>query len=305
VEPDDLTAEVRLQTVADALAAARHALQASGIPEVSLEARVLLGHVLGQSRAWLAAYSDAQLSVSDAGIFLALVARRCRREPSAYLTGEKHWLDLVVEVNRNVLIPRPETEQLAELAVAQGLRIGPQQPQSRVLADIGTGSGILAIAMARGCPEARVYGIDSSPGALRTARRNAQRYGLANVQLVAGDLLDSLPEQADLIVANLPYIPTGELATLEPELAYEPRGALDGGADGLEVIRVFLSQLRGHIAPGAGILLECGNRQADAIARLIIERFPGAEVSIRKDFAGIDRFVVASTDPIKPKTVEG
>lgn len=285
------------QNVSEALTSARRILLANDISQPGLEARVLLCHVLGKPVAWLLAHPEAPLAASDATRFLALLERRSLHEPTAYLTGEKHWLDLLIEVNRNVLIPRPETELLAELAIKIGLAIEPQRSERAVIADIGTGSGVLAIAMARGCSDARVYGIDSSPGALRTAHRNVRRHGLTNAQLLDGDLLSPLPERADVVVANLPYIPTGDLNALEPELAFEPREALDGGPDGLDAIRALILRVGDHLVPGAWILLECGIHQAAPIKALLKKAFKDAEVFIRRDYADIDRFVVAHTNP--------
>jgi release factor glutamine methyltransferase len=281
------------QTVGTASLAARSALAAHSVPEPSLEASVLLGHVLDRPRAWLLAHPDCTLSRADSTRFQALVERRCRREPSAYITGEKHWLDLVLNVNRNVLIPRPETELLAAEAIACTAELAAAKRAPVVVADIGTGRGALAIAVARSCPDARVYATDVSHGALRLARANAARWHVAGIRFLRGNLLQALPEPPDIVVANLPYVPSGELAGLEPELAFEPVGALDGGPVGLHVVRALLAQARGLLCQGAALLLECGAGQAGAISSAIATNWPGSRVRVSRDYAGIERVVIA------------
>jgi release factor glutamine methyltransferase len=234
-------------SIVEALSSARLRLESHGVAESGLEAAVLLAHVLGRSRTWLLAHPEQQVDPADHYRFLAYCERRCRREPSAYIVGLKHWLDLEISVNRNVLIPRPETELLAAEAIAVAGMIAKSVARP-VVVDAGTGSGALAIAVARGCPSAAVYGVDTSAGALRMAKANAEHYQQHAICFMHGDLLSPLSGPPDFVVANLPYIPTAEIETLEPELAYEPRAALDGGPDGLDVIR----SLPSSIPPGRG-----------------------------------------------------
>lgn len=273
-----------------ALGAAYKVLVEAGVPEVRLEAQLLLAHVLGVSRAFVLTHRHDTLPAVPHAMFRAYVGRRARREPFAYVVGRRAWLDLDLEVDRNVLIPRRETEQLAQTAIdvcrrAASIRAHP------VIVDVGTGSGALAIAVARGCEVARVYATDSSAGALRVAGRNAARHAPGRVEILHGDLLEGVRERADLVVANLPYIPAGEIAALEPELAYEPRAALDGGADGLDAIRALFAQLPAHLADGAVVLLECGHDQARRVAALACAALPGARAEVRRDLAGVERFV--------------
>jgi release factor glutamine methyltransferase len=277
------------------IAAATARLSASGVEGPRREAQLLLAHVLGQDSAHILAHGSATLSRVDAAVFRALVQRRARREPFAYLSGERAWLDIMLEVDRNVLIPRPETELLAQAAIVEAERLsqeGMLGAVSPVVVDVGTGSGAIAIAVARGCPAATVYGTDASPGALRMASYNGARLARGGVHLLSCNLLDALPIGAHIVVANLPYIPTGDLADLAPELAYEPRSALDGGPDGLVAIRALFAQASAHLVPhNARLLLECGHDQAERVALLAAGRWPEARIDVQADLAGIRRFV--------------
>lgn len=254
---------------------------------------MLLGHVLDRSRGWLLAHPLHIPDDLERALFAALVARRARREPHAYLVGSTEWLDFALIVDRHVLIPRPETEILAKAAQAElRARTAAADPTHLpVSADIGTGSGALAIAIARGVAGVSIYATDSSAAALRVARRNAALLGVPGIAFLECDLLAGLPLPTDLVVANLPYIPTGDLAALEPELGYEPRAALDGGADGLEAIAALLLRAPKHLAAGATLLLECGHDQAGRIIALARSVWPQVSGSSFADLAGIARFV--------------
>jgi release factor glutamine methyltransferase len=279
-------------TVSEALARGKRDLVASAIAEPGLEAAILLGHALGgRTRAWLLSHGEATLDRCTASCFVALIARRCLHEPSAYLVGEKHWLDMVVAVNRNVLIPRPETELLAldAITIARGLLTSGGARQ--IITDIGTGSGAIALALARALPEATILAADSSPGALRIARANADRLDVGNVTLIEGSLLASLPDQINLLVANMPYVPTSDLPALDLEISYEPRSALDGGNDGLDIIRALLKDARTRIARGGWLLLEHGMDQANRLVRETRNVWPDAIVQSRQDLSGRDRFL--------------
>ena len=255
---------------------------------------MLLGHVLDRDRGWLLAHPLHIPDDLERALFAALLVRRARREPHAYLVGCREWMDFTLIVDRNVLIPRPETETLAEAALAElcprasGAGDATRPP---VAVDVGTGSGALAIAMARGVAGVSIYATDSSATALKVARRNASLLGVPTIAFVECDLLAGLPLPADLVVANLPYIPTADLAALEPELGYEPRAALDGGADGLEAIAALLRQAPKHLAPGATLLLECGHDQAVHVIALARSVWPEVADSSFADLAGIARFV--------------
>jgi release factor glutamine methyltransferase len=264
-------------SVRDALAGSSEALAAAGVDTSRLDAEVLLAEVTGWDRARLAAEPEAGVPAAAARRFGEMVRRRLRREPVAYILGRKGFRSIELAVDRRVLIPRPETELLVELA----LELGPRR-----LLDVGTGSGAIALAIADELPECEVVATDTSPGALEVARANAARLGLADrVELIEG----TLPSGAgvfDLIVANLPYVAETEWSALEPEVTqWEPREALLAGPDGLDAIRALIPSVA---APALG--LEVGDGQADAVADLM--RGAGFEaVETRADPAGIPRVV--------------
>lgn len=281
-------------TIAAQLRAAAAALGAADVEPARLEAQLLLAHVLERGRSWLLSHPEGHLDRDQAQRFATLLARRVRREPLAYLTGERDWRDLTLQVDRHVLIPRPETEQLAELAIAEVRSRLPRRAgsgEAPVAVDVGTGSGAIAIAIARACPAARVFATDTSAPALHIAKYNVERLAPGRVTLLAGNLIAPLAEAADVVVANLPYIPSDAIAGLAPELSYEPRSALDGGADGLDAIRALIEQIQGRGMPGAAVLLEVGHDQAPSVVRLVRQTWPGAHAEIVRDLAGIDRFV--------------
>lgn len=287
-----------------ALRAATDALRAVGIEEPRLDAEILLAEATGSDRAALAA--GAALEPAAARRFGELVRRRLRREPVAYIVGRKGFRRLELEVDRRVLVPRPETELLVELA----LELRP----ARVL-DIGTGSGAIALAVADELPEAEVVATDTSPGALEVARANAERLGLAKrVRFLAGTLPagdaaggDAAEAGFDLVLANLPYIAERDWPTLQPEVAkWEPKEALLAGPDGLDAYRALfappgcllsgMAERKTTTVAGTGqktttVAVEVGEGQAPAVAELV--RGAGwNEVETRRDLAGIERAVV-------------
>ena len=275
-----------LQRVDQALAWARDQWRATAGAE-PLDADVLLAHVLDLPRAALLAHPDAPLSPEHAAQFAALVQRRAGGTPVAYLTGRHPFYDREFLVTPDVLIPRPETEHLIEAALAWARGRGPLR-----IADVGTGSGAIAVTLAAHLPQARVHAIDRSAAALAVAQQNAGRAGVAErVTFHQGDLLDPLlaaGQTLDLIAANLPYIPTAELAALDVA-RHEPALALDGGPDGLDAIRRLLAQAPRALAPGGLMLLEIGAGQGRRAAPLAAERFPGAAIAVLSDYAGHDR----------------
>lgn len=268
-------------TVGEALEAARDALAAAGVDAPRLDAELLLEEATGLSRAALAASPDAPVDPPSARAFAELVRRRLRREPVAYILGRRGFRHIELAVDRRVLIPRPETELLVELA----LELEPE----RVL-DVGTGSGAIALAVADELPQARVLATDLYPEALDVARANAECLGLAaRVELVPG----SLPREGafDLLLANLPYVSAREWLELEPELReYEPRGALVPGPTGLEAFESLLGELSVSAVSVAAIGLEVGEGQATLVAELV-RRAGFDRVEVRPDLAGIDRLV--------------
>jgi len=201
-----------------------------------------------------------------------------------------------MEVSPAAPIPRPETELLVDEALAQARRLRPTRPQPHIV-DVGTGCGAIALAVAMRLPAARVTAIDTSQAALDLARRNAERLGLSGpVRFALGDLLSPLDEGADIIVANLPYVPSGEWEGLAPEIrSYEPRAALDGGPDGLRLIARLLSEAPAHLRSPGALVLEIGDDQGAAVTALARKAFPAAAIAVKKDLASLDRAVVVET----------
>lgn len=277
-------------TVRDAVAWATRLLASRQCDTPRLDAEVLLGFVLGVARARLHAHWSDALDAAATARYADAVRRRARHEPVAYIIGVRAFYDLDLEVTPDVLIPRPETEHLLEDALTWALA----QAHRRIRAlDVGTGSGALAVGLARHLPHAQVWAVDRSLAALRVARRNLARYGLEQrVTLVCSDLLASLVGPFDLVVANLPYIPCADLDHLAPDIVnYEPRSALDGGQDGLDLIRRLLDEVPRRLSENSLLLLEIESRQGEAVKRLAEELFPNAEITLLRDYAGLDRVV--------------
>ena len=251
---------------------------------------MLLGHVLGLTRAQIHARLDRRLDAAELDSYHELVERRRQHEPMAYIIGHKEFYGLGFYVDRRVLIPRPETELLVE----KGLEVGRAASHPLTIADVGTGSGAVAISLAVHLPQAIIYALDASPDALEVAALNRRRHSVERrVHLFQGDLLSPLPEPVDLIVANLPYVSRTEWEQLPRTItAYEPRSALDGGPDGLEAIRRLLARARFHLRPRATILLEIGATQGTVVTDLARHHFSTATVEVVQDYAGLDRMVV-------------
>jgi release factor glutamine methyltransferase len=268
-------------TVAEALTASTDALAAAGVDSPRLDAEILLAEATGRGRAQLVAAPEAPVDAPAARAFGEMVRRRVRREPVAYILGRRGFRRIELGVDRRVLIPRPETEMLVELAV----ELAP-----RSVIDVGTGSGAVALAIADEQPQVAVVATDTSLDALVVAQANAARMGVGDRVRFE---LTSLPTDlaVDLLVANLPYVPAGDLAGLEPEITeYEPVGALSPGPTGLEAIDALLSELVTAAVRPKAIGLEVGIGQAATVADLV--RRAGYErIEIRPDLAGIDRVV--------------
>ena len=300
-------------TVGLALVAATRRLKGAGVDTPKLDGEVLLAHVLCCTRTQLYTHPERLLTQPERERFEELVERRFSREPVAYLVGEKAFYGLDLIVDRRVLIPRPETELLVDLVldlVAQADRIheqtrggngngqGPVGPSAPILvADIGTGSGALGLAIAANSTSTQIYAVDLLDGALEVARANAIRYHLSDrVSFLQGDLLGPLPEPVDVIVANLPYVALDEWPTLAPDIVqFEPPVALTGGADGLAVIRRLLEQAPAMLRPQGVVLLEIGASQGTAVAALAGRHFPGAFVEVVSDYGYHDRIVRVQT----------
>ncbi|MGQ9711316.1 MAG: peptide chain release factor N(5)-glutamine methyltransferase [Desulfotomaculales bacterium] len=276
--------------VRDALVRAQAALRAAGSTSPVLDAEVLLAHVLDTDRAALYAAPERELTQGQVARYRELVAQRLDGVPVAYLTGRKEFMGLDFQVNPAVLIPRPETELMVEraLALLQDL------PRPLVV-DVGTGSGAVAVSIARHHPGAVVYAVDIAAAALEVAGANARRHGVTErVLCLEGDLLGPLPpgvaRQVDLICANLPYVPSPDLPHLPRDVRHEPRLALDGGLDGLGVYRRLVPQAARFLRPGGHLLMEIDPRQAREALSLVPA--PDWDVFIERDLSGKERLVV-------------
>jgi release factor glutamine methyltransferase len=286
------------QTIGEALRLATAALRASGATDTpELDAQVLLAHVSAAARATLLAYPERELPQAQAARFAELVARRLNSEPVAYLTGHREFMGLDFLTDQRALIPRPETELLVEAAL-RDIRERLDAPISAppIVADIGTGSGAIALALAVHEPRLpRVYATDISPDALALAATNADRLGVAErVTLLHGDLLDPLPEQVDILIANLPDVAPREAGGMPPDVRlYEPSLALYGDEDGLGHLRRLFAQTPAHLRAGGSLYLEFGFDQRAAVEALARATLPGAALRIGTDYAGWDRYIMA------------
>jgi release factor glutamine methyltransferase len=255
----------------------------------ALDADLLLCEALGIERAALLAHLDDAMPELGRARFEAWLARAADGEPIAYLLGVRGFYDREFAVTPAVLIPRPETELLLEQALAWA-----ETRPVRLAADIGTGSGALAVTFAAHAPETAVVAVDLSAEALAVARGNAERHSVAaRVTFVQGDLLEPLIARGlrpDLVMANLPYIPAADLPSLAVT-RYEPRLALDGGPDGLDLIRRLLEQAATACVPGALLMLEIGAGQGEAVLAAARHRLPVREATVLRDHAGHDRVV--------------
>jgi release factor glutamine methyltransferase len=303
-------------TIGEHVTAARARLVAAGIEpiEAALDADVLARHALGR---WergqlLAALRDAA-PADFAAAYEPLVARRGRREPTAYIIGYREFWNLDIAVTRDTLVPRPETELLVEdtlLRLSEDVDphvegpgapgAGPRPAGSVRIADVCTGTGCLSVALARWLPNAAVVATDASDAALAVARRNLVTHGVeSRVTCVRTDLLEGVDGPFDAIVSNPPYVPAAAIDGLAPEVReFEPRAALDGGPDGLDLVRRLVPLAAERLAAGGWFLMEFGHGQAAAV-RAIIDSEPRLRLdAVHDDLAGIPRVVIARREPI-------
>jgi release factor glutamine methyltransferase len=300
-EPSDATPAVPVSPPATwgaALRGATDALAQAGITQTpDLDASVLLAYVVGASRVILLAYPERPLATDQVGAYGALIARRERGEPVAYLTGHREFMGLNFLTDARALIPRPETELLVEAALAD-LRSRLARGQAPRVADIGTGSGAIAIALAALEPRLpSIYATDLSAEALSLAGENARLLGVAeSVVLLEGDLLAPLPEPVDLLLANLPYISPRDAPRLPPDVRqYEPALALYSASDGLEHLRRFLVSAPVALRPGGTLYLELGYDQRTPVEALARTHFRDAELRVLADYAGWDRVLIVQS----------
>ncbi len=297
-------------------------LRDAHVPSHTLAAELLLLHVLGRDRAWIYAHPEEEISAENAQRFFGLISRRAAGEPTQHLTGKQEFWDLEFEVNRDVLIPRPETEHVIEVALdrlaVREIRAGrpPKNDGAGLqIADIGTGSGCLAIVLAKELPAATIFATDISPAALAVARRNAARHGVANrFHFIESSLLEGLsvgpryilplqnntttaPDRQsplfDLIVSNPPYIGRREAPTLMREVRdHEPEIALYGGEEGYELYAGLVAQSASHLKPGGILVLELGHNSLPAVQPLL-DAPTWTNIAVTNDLAGIPRVIAA------------
>ncbi|MBZ5526396.1 MAG: peptide chain release factor N(5)-glutamine methyltransferase [Acidobacteriia bacterium] len=302
-------------------------LREAHTPSFTLAAELLLLHVIGRDRAWLYAHPEDELFPEDAARYRQLLARRAAGEPTQHLTGKQEFWGLEFEVTPDVLIPRPETEHLIEIALdrlaVRELRAGRQQKtqgEGLRIADVGTGSGCIAIALAHELPAATIFATDTSPAALAVARRNAQHHNVSDrIHFIECNLLDALPVGArhavprtavgavplqpsgashespllDLIVSNPPYIGQREAASLPREVRdHEPASALFGGEEGYELCAALVTEAAARLAPGGLLVLELGHDSLPAV-RPLFDTPAWTSVAVTNDLAGIPRVIAA------------
>jgi release factor glutamine methyltransferase len=273
-------------TVGALLCEAGERLRAAGVEEPRVEARLLLGHVLGRKPLALPLEAHRPVGAEEAARFRALVSRRVGRAPAAYLTGTRGFWTLDLLVTPDVLIPRPDTETVVAAAIDHA---GDRAAVRRVL-DLGTGSGAILLALLAECPNAWGVGLDRSPAALAVARGNAAAAGLSSrAAFVCGDWAEAVTGPFDIVASNPPYVATATIATLDPEVAaHEPRAALDGGADGLRCYRAIIPALGRLLAPSGIAVLELGAGQAESVAAIAATEGL-RRLEIRQDLGGVPR----------------
>jgi release factor glutamine methyltransferase len=279
-----------MKTVLDVITATTDYLRKSGVESPRLNIEHLLAHVMGKRRMDLYLEFDRPLGERELGPLRDLVRRRAQREPLQHLLGTVEFLGLTLKSDARALIPRPETEQLCEMLAAQAGAPECIWKAGRIV-DVGTGSGCIALALAAKLPDAQVTGLDASDDALALARENAALTGLdARVTFAKSNLLSAMEGPLDLIVANLPYIPAAELAALQPEVQRDPRTALDGGVDGLDIIRRLLPEAAAKLRTGGVLAMEVGLDQTSILAaEFSAHSFTGAKIV--KDHQGRERFI--------------
>lgn len=299
-----------MSTIRDVLRAAMAQLDAARVDAPATTARLLLSQVTQQSKEWLIAHGDESLSADQQQQFQSLLARVISHEPLFYVLGHREFYGLDLLIDKRVLIPRPETEMLVELALTELRNSQFKILNSKFLiVDVGTGSGAVPIAIAKHAPDATLIATDISKDALDVARMNAERHGVADrIAFVQADLLEGIYAVPVVITANLPYVTREEIDGLPPEIQdHEPRVALDGGEDGLDLVRRLLQQIAvmtdsptpGPSPMGRGVraaFLEFGASQGDAVLKAAREILPHARSEIKKDLSQLDRVLAIRFD---------
>jgi release factor glutamine methyltransferase len=293
-----------LMNVRSALKQGLAQLREAHVPSFTLAAELLLLHVLGRDRTWIYAHPEQEIPAADAARFLALIARRAAGEPTQHLTGKQEFWGLEFEVSPEVLIPRPETEHVIEVALdrlaVRELRAGRKPTltgEGLQIADIGTGSGCIAVALAKELPGSTIFATDISSPALAVSRRNAARHSVTRqVQFLEGNLLDMVATQFDLIASNPPYVGRREAGALMREVRdHEPEIALYGGEEGYEFYAELIAQAAAHLKPGGLLILELSHNSLAAVQPLL-DAPTWTNVGVTNDLAGIPRVLAAQRD---------
>ena len=276
--------------VKETLNVASEELMKIGSLDARLEAEVLLRHVLKIDRATMFRDLDEDVSIEDSGNIASLVKRRTQREPLAYITGAKEFYGLPFVVSEDVLIPRQETELLVDTAIGQAKSLDKSEIS---IVDVGTGSGAIAVSLALNIPTSSVIAVDISESALTIADDNRRAHGLySRVKLRRGSLLEPIVEKIDILVSNPPYIRSDKLTSLQEEVLQEPMVALDGGYDGLELIKKLLFQAVDKMSNPGVILFEIDSDQAAEAVKLSQQYFPSAITTVLKDLSNNERAVL-------------
>jgi release factor glutamine methyltransferase len=278
-------------TVLKILAWTREYLAGKGVENARLESEWLLSAALGLDRVGLYVNFDRPLNDEELAAFRGMVVRRARREPLQHILGTQEFMGLEFEVTAAVLIPRHDTETLLEECIKRGIGAGS-------ILDIGVGSGCIAVALAKMLPGARIFGVEQSAAAMELAERNAARHNVS-INLFTGSMFEPFEcQRFDLIVSNPPYIPTGDIDSLQPEVRdHEPREALDGGKDGLDFYRAIIPTATDHLNPGGWLLFELGIGQAERVLGLFTASGRFSELFTAKDPAGVERVVGGRINP--------
>ena len=292
-------------TVSEILDKATGYLKKRGIPEPRIDAEVLLAHVLKIERLEIYLNLDCQLTEKELFAYEKLIERRVEREPVAYIVSYKEFMGLKFFLNNNVLIPRPETEILVEEVIEKARNIRKsrsyryQRNNCLTIVDLCTGSGNIAISLARNIESCKIYAIDISKGAIQVARKNARFHNVeGEVEFLLGDLFSPLEKfnsnlAIDFVVSNPPYVKSRDLVLLQPEIKKEPISALEGGNEGLNFYQRIIPEALKYLVDGGYLIMEIGDRQGKAVMNLIKKEKRFSPPQLVKDYAGLDRVVEA------------
>ncbi len=285
----DKKTELANQTVRYILNWATGQLRIAGCETPKLDAELLLSHTLDRERIWLHTYPEAAITPPQHNLFNQYLTRRIQREPVAYILGYKSFFGLDFVVTPAVLIPRPETELIIETT----LELFPSDKPIRAV-DVGTGSGCIAVTLAKYLPQATVEAVDISIAALEIAQQNAANHQvISSLSFIEGSLLTPTIGKFDLIVSNPPYLDDAELADTTPEIQnFEPAQALTAGSNGLALVQKLLQQAQTKLNSSGVMMIEIGSGQGEAVKQLALDNFPEARISIKSDLAGLDRMVL-------------